>query len=457
MGQIGGWAAGAMTAGIVAAFVMGACADKKGAIILAINTDMKAPKDVNAVSVTVSTGGAIKHSFIGRVTPQGEVLLPATLAIVEPDDKNASIRIRVMAFQDRKPRVLRDVRTTVPSDGRTALLRIPLNFVNDGSTKSADLPDGIIPPPFPGTGGTSSGGSSGTAPTIGAGEFDFFGSFQPDCADFETQTFIDGVCQDNAIDPATLPDFDESAVGSGTDPGVCFDVPKCFASAQIVQGGADIVPITDAGSEASVPPEAGAEGGADEREGGAGFKDYRIAAVTLDRASCALALNGANAARLNLALVTAQTGECVRPGECYIPIDHGDTGWKEEAGRVQLPRFVCTLLQTKNLRLATSDGTCAAKEASNPICVAAAPKVEQPPGDKNPTTCEGVCRNLASQCAPQLMNPKCVELCLDDDHTPATLACCANVRLPAGKCEQEGLGEVGAEDCNDEGVGCEKP
>jgi len=442
-----------MTAGILSALVVGACADKKGAIILAINTDMKAPKDVNAVSVTISTGGAIKHSFIGRVTPQGEVLLPATLAIVEPDDKGASIRIRVMAFQDRKPRVLRDVRTTVPSDGRTALLRIPLNFVNDGSTKSADIPDGIIPPPLAGTGGTSS--SSG-APTNAAADFDFFGSFQPDCPDFETQTFIDGACQDNAIDPATLPDFDEAAIGDGTDPGVCFDVAKCFATAQIVQGGTDVQPIEDGGREASVAPkEAGAEAGAD-GDGGAGFKDYRIAAVTLDRSSCALALNGTSAARLNLALVTAQTGECVRPGECYIPIDRGDTGWKEEGGRVQLPRFVCTLLQTKNLRLATGDGACAAKEVSNPICVAAAPQTK-PKTDKNPTTCEGVCKNLASQCAPQFMNPKCLELCLDDDHTPALLACCANVRLPAGKCEQEGLGQVGAEDCNDNGVDCDKP
>ena len=73
-----------LTVGVVTTVVLGACADKKGALMLAINTDMRAPKDVNAVSVTISTNGAIKHSFIGRVTPQGEVLLPATLAIVWP-------------------------------------------------------------------------------------------------------------------------------------------------------------------------------------------------------------------------------------------------------------------------------------------------------------------------------------------------------------------------------------
>src|SRR6185436_5640427 len=86
---------------VVAAVVpsLEACAQKKSGIMLAVTTDMKAPKDVNAVAVTVSTNGAIKHNVIGRVTPQGDILLPATLAIVEPDDPNASIRIRVMAFQ----------------------------------------------------------------------------------------------------------------------------------------------------------------------------------------------------------------------------------------------------------------------------------------------------------------------------------------------------------------------
>ena len=103
-----------------------------------------------SVSVTISTNGAIKHSFIGRVTPQGEVLLPATLAIVQPDDAGATIRVRVMAFQNTRPRVLRDVRTTVPTGGRTALLRIPLNFVNDGMINGPSLPAGLVPDPVPG-------------------------------------------------------------------------------------------------------------------------------------------------------------------------------------------------------------------------------------------------------------------------------------------------------------------
>src|SRR5205085_12585095 len=188
-----------------------------------INTDMKAPKDVNAVSVTVSANGQIIHSAIGRVTPQGEVLLPATLAIAEGDDANKSIRIRVMAFQDKKARGLRDVRTSIPKGGRVALLRIPLNFVNDASATGNPLPNGVVPDPIPGTGGTTSGGSTSGGPTVSAGEFDFFNEFQPTCPDPITQTIIDGVCQDNFVDPETLPEFDAAAVGDSTNAGSCFD------------------------------------------------------------------------------------------------------------------------------------------------------------------------------------------------------------------------------------------
>jgi hypothetical protein len=180
----------------------------------------------------LATNGAIKHSFIGRVTPQDEVLLPATLAIVQPDVASATIRVRVMAFQDRRPRVLRDVRTTVPTGGRTALLRVPLNFVDDGMLVGPQLPTGIVPDPVPGTGGTagttggtagSSGGtmdagSSGADPGsvfgTSAGDFDFMHAFQSPCPNVDTDTIIDGDCKDSYIDPSSLPDFDANELGS---------------------------------------------------------------------------------------------------------------------------------------------------------------------------------------------------------------------------------------------------
>jgi hypothetical protein len=374
-----------LAGGVLATSLIGACADKKGALMLAVNTDMKAPKDVNAVSVTISTNGAIKHSFIGRVTPQGEVLLPATLAIVQPTDPTATIRVRVVAFQERKPRVLRDVRTTVPTGGRTALLRIPLNFVNDASAVGPNLPTGIIPDPFPGTGGgtppgVDAGDNSGAAFGSSAGDFDFLNAWHPPCPNIDTDTIIDGECKDSYVDPSTLPDFDSSALGDSTDTSSCFDLAKCFAaSAPIGDGASTGDGGTSSGADAGAIKDASApgpaDGGGSTPDAGAKFKDFATRAITLDRATCSLQLNGANAKRVNLAIVTPETGECVRPGECYVPIDHGASGWKEENGRVQLPSYVCKLLDVKVLRLATSSDLCAAKEESNPICT---PKAGEP-------------------------------------------------------------------------------
>lgn len=378
---VAGWL---LAGGILATTLVGACADKKGGLMLAVNTDMRAPKDVNAVSVTISTNGAIKHSFIGRVTPQGEVLLPATLAIVQPDDPNATIRVRVVAFQERKPRVLRDVRTTVPTGGRTALLRIPLNFINDASAVGPTLPPNIIPDPFPGTGGgtpsdADAGDNSGAAFGSSAGDFDFLNAWHSPCSAFDSETIIDGECKDSYVDPNTLPDFDSSQLGDSTDQGSCFDLAKCFAaSAPVADGALGADGGTSSGGSADASAPAPTDGGGSGGDGGGGkFKDFTTRAVALDRATCTLQLNGADAKRLNVAIVTPDTGECVRPGECYVPIDQGPNGWKEESGRVQLPSFVCKLLNGKNLRLATSTDTCAAKQESNPICT---PKPGDPIG-----------------------------------------------------------------------------
>ena len=371
----------------ILAVTSAACGDKKGAIMLAINTDMKAPKDVNAVSVTISANGQIIHSAIGRVTPQGEVTFPASLAIAEGDESK-SVRVRVMAFQDRKARVLRDVRTSIPKGGRVAMLRIPLNFVNDASAVGDQLPPGVVPDPIPGTGGTTTGGGtdSGTTSgdvsssggTVSTGEFDFFNQFQTTCPDPIAQTVIDGECKDNYIDPETLPDYDEAALGNSADPGSCFDVVKCFGGATTIgqaSGG------SDTGTGAPRPPggagdgpgsssgSSGGSGGTADAGGGSGFKTITPRAITFDSNACTLQLNGANAARLNLALVTPDTGECVKSGECYVPIDKGAGGWREEGGTVRLPAFVCTLIRKRpEIKLAQTVDLCAAKEEKNPIC-----------------------------------------------------------------------------------------
>ncbi len=312
----------AALAGLVAA--TGACADKKSGIMLAISTDMRAPKDVNAVSISISTDGVVKHSFIGRVTPQGEVELPATLALVEPETPGATVRVRVIAFQDNKPRVLRDVRTTIASGGRVGLLRIPLNFANDGSTKSAPLADGVLPPPK--TGVTTKAGPSGNA----LGD-DFFTLFQPDCPDVQNQTWIDGECADSEVKFSSLPDYAPELIVPASAAG-CFDVTRCFTGA------------TDTGED-------------------------RLRFEPGDPGRCSLSPPTGGVGALNLALVTAATGECIRPNECYIPLDRGPTGWREDAGRVTLPKYVCKLLKESKARLFESaGGSCQPKQESATIC-----------------------------------------------------------------------------------------
>jgi hypothetical protein len=206
----------------------------------------------------------------------------------------------------------------------------------------------VLPPPNAGTSassssgspatgdGGSSGSSSGGASAPGARDlFDPF-TFVPNCPNPE-HTWIDGECRDAYVDPAALPDFREDLVG-GSDPrGGCFDVAGCFARS------------TPVGAESARPQ-----------------------ALTLDAARCSVRLNGADPARLNLAVVTPDTGECLRPGECYVPLDHGGAGWLAEGGEIKLPAFVCRLLERKKLALAAS-ADCAPKTESRALCIAPAP------------------------------------------------------------------------------------
>ena len=352
-----------------------ACSEKKGGLMLAISTDMKAPKDVNVITLSVLVNNQVKVNYQGRVTPDGKVLLPATVALAEPSDPNASVRIRVVAFRERKARVLRDVRTTVPTGGRIALLRIPLNFVNDG-LGAGELPVGMVIDDKPisdvssdggagGGGGSSSSGGLGGS--FGAGEYNPYEIVTGTCP--LDQTVIDGECADDYVDSSTLPEYDESLVGRGDDPGVCFDAAKCFANA---------VPVSTGQNGSGGAADAGAGSGGDRDaapapvDAGADGKDFFARNVTLDLGACAVNLNGADASKLNLALVTPDTGECLRPNECYVPLDKGAGGWRDDNGRVQLPKFVCKLLDEKNLRLFASEGTCSAKTESNPVCASTA-------------------------------------------------------------------------------------
>ena len=315
---------GAVVAAAIALSAAPSCTSNKGALILAMSTDMQTPKDISVVSVYITTNGAPKFDYIGRVRPDGSVDLPSTLAIVEPDQQGAEVRIRVIAFQEQKARVLRDVLTTVPHQ-RTALLRMPLSFLDDGSV-TGTLPSVYLP--------------AGPDDPNGAPEGDTL--FQPDdpdptAADYMNArcdftkglTSVDGVCQSAVVDSSSLPDYADAEVfGDGGSVGApaCFDVASCFARTAKVNG----VATTGTACSFALPP-------------------------------------GTTAATLDVALATPSTGVPVG-GLDLVPLDDDPAAGFAVAGQtVSLARGVCAALQTPGVELVVATG-CSSKVAATPVC-----------------------------------------------------------------------------------------
>jgi hypothetical protein len=293
-------------------------APPKGALMLAISTDMQTPKDIDVVSVYVTTDGIPKFDYLGGVQPDGTIALPATLAVVEPDNDGAQVRIRAVGFQGASARVLRDVITTVPHE-RTALLRLPLSFLDDGSGKGT-IPANLLP-------------IGPSAAPEGDTTFDPTSQVTPTTCDFDNkkQTSIEGLCASAKVDSSKLEAYDPGEVyGDGGltalgAPARCFDVETCFRGA--------------------APP------------------------ANLDTRACAFPLPpGASASTLNLALVTPTTGACVTAGQCYVPIAGDPTeGWNVQAGMVKMPPGVCAKLGN-GVTLAAASGACPAETTSDPVC-----------------------------------------------------------------------------------------
>jgi len=223
---------------IAVGLAVAACsAPGKGALIMAISTDMQAPKDITTVSIFVSEGQVVKFDYVGVVTPLGTVTLPSTLALVEPEDPSTQIQIRVIGYDDNQiAKVLRDIQTTVPHE-RTALLRVPLDFIDLGSVTKTTPPQ-MLPDMFYPLSTTYS-----VAEGISTFDPDTIASFCDPMLMCKTggscMTMVNGVCGSAVISSDQLPDYQDSLVfGSGGNANNqnCFDVQGCFASATPVTG-----------------------------------------------------------------------------------------------------------------------------------------------------------------------------------------------------------------------------
>ena len=325
----------------------------KGALVLAISTDMETPKDIDVVSVFITTNSVVKFDYLGRVLPDGSVALPATLAVVEPDAPNAQVRIRVIGFQGQTARVLRDVLTTVPHEQRS-LLRLPLNFLDDGSGQGS-LSANLVPL---GPGGAPEGDST----------------FDPDMiassCDFGQQlTSVNGACVTAVVDSSTLPPYDPTDVyGDGGlqpngAPTTCFDVATCFAAATPVTG------VDLATCSFPLPAQGAPVETVDASE--VGPADASTAPV--DRPDTGAPVKAQDnpltlASSLNFALVTPNAGSCATPGQCFVPLENdANEGWTLSGGTVKMIPGICARLMA-GARLATSNGACPSKALSLPVC-----------------------------------------------------------------------------------------
>src|SRR5262249_27008436 len=103
------------------------------------------------------------------------------------------------------------------------------------------------------------------------------------------------------------------------------------------------------------------------------FNDWREAKVDLD--GCTAPKDGEVT---NVTLVTSSTGDCDEDGKCFVPIDRGDDGWRDEGDRVRLPKGVCKKVREGAILGFVGGATCAQKTASLPVCNGGPSRVETP-------------------------------------------------------------------------------
>jgi hypothetical protein len=194
---------GVCAAGVLAALATTSCGGKAippGELVLTIQTDMALPKDVDMIRVEVSSYGAVQFSGDYPVGA-GKLLVPATLGLLAPQGASKPYTIRVTARKAGKPRMLREVVTTIPTD-RTAMLRVPIQWLCDGSAKETQS-----------------------------------GEVESSCPGGQTCTVAG--CVDWNVDAASLPGYEPAEVfggGAQAGEGACFDTVPCMT------GGTELKP-----------------------------------------------------------------------------------------------------------------------------------------------------------------------------------------------------------------------
>jgi hypothetical protein len=191
------------------AYCAGCKAQPVSEVVLAVQTDMSLPKDIDTVDIQVSDEGVVKYTehFTKLGSSDGQIHLPATLGLLQPTDPTDAVDVIVdgrTGGLNGEVIVLNEIVTTVPT-GRIVTLQMPLEFLCLGSgtllngTPENTCPDGL--------------------------------------------TCVAGTCTDDKVPSSTLPDYGASDVlGDGS----CFDGASCWTTPQV----ADLDMTT-----CSLPPE----------------------------------------------------------------------------------------------------------------------------------------------------------------------------------------------------------
>jgi len=178
-----------------------ACSNQpNGALVVAVETDVPLPKDVDTIEIQVEADGSVQFDNPYAVG-SGHLLVPATLTLLPGSTVGEPVTIRLLAYQGNTVRMLRQTITTVPTT-RVATLLMPIQWLDFGMT----------------TGGSVMN-ASGVESTCPSG-----------------QTPDEGACVNDTVDATTLPEYSAAAVfggGDGTGDGVCYDLLGCFSASTV--------------------------------------------------------------------------------------------------------------------------------------------------------------------------------------------------------------------------------
>jgi hypothetical protein len=173
----------------------------KGQLVISIATDMALPQQVDTINVQVQVHGQTLLDVPYAVGDRNVDAVPATLTLLAGKNASESVTVRVAGRKGDSWRTFREITTTIPED-RIAELRMPVQWLCDGTAQTVSTPDG--------QGGTNVRVLS-------------------TCDD--GNTCIAGRCVPSTVDNATLPDYAPDAVFGGSDDpakGSCFDTLACM-------------------------------------------------------------------------------------------------------------------------------------------------------------------------------------------------------------------------------------